>query len=87
MEKYSNPSDPKGLIYEAYRIPKISEEDCRTIFFDWALSLEIEKNPVQEIRILYKKYGEMDKLHPMTLVLQEGLESVSQNRKRRRRNK
>ena len=32
-------NDPKGLIYESYRIPDISPPECRSIFLDWALSL------------------------------------------------
>ncbi len=87
MEKYSDPSDPKGLIFEAYRIPNISEQDCRTIFFDWALSLEFDRNPTLEIKKLYEKYGAIHELHPMTLVLQEGLEVMRRTGRRKKRRK
>ena len=85
MKKYSDPSDPKGLIFEAFRIPGITEKDCRTIFFDWALSIDKEKNPIDEIRHLYNKYSELDAGHPMNLVLKEGLEFKAHSRRRKKR--
>ena len=87
MKKYSDPNDPKGLIYEAYQIPNITEKDCRTIFFDWALSIESGKDPVEEIRNLYEKYVALDKTHPMTLIFEEGFKVLGRRPKRRRRAK
>ena len=37
--KKGDENDPKGLIFEAYRIDGITLPECRTIFLDWALSL------------------------------------------------
>jgi len=30
--------DPRGLIFESYRIDGITIEECRMIFLDWALA-------------------------------------------------
>jgi hypothetical protein len=30
--------DPRGMIYESYRIEGISLEECRMIFLDWAMN-------------------------------------------------
>ena len=87
MVKYSDEIDPKGLIYEAYRIPNISKEDCRTIFFDWALSLDPGKDLILAVRSLHHKYKVINNLHPMTLVLQEGLKEINPNKKKRRHRK
>ena len=35
-----HPCDPSDLIHEAYRIEGIVVEECRSIFFDWALGLD-----------------------------------------------
>ncbi|SDY92580.1 hypothetical protein SAMN05444004_104119 [Jannaschia faecimaris] len=61
------PDDPKGLIAEAYRIDGITEDECRSIFLDWALSLPGE--PTAAIERLLDGRPE----HPMTKVLRAGL--------------
>ena len=87
MTKYSEPSDPKGLIFEAYRIPNITEKDRRTIFFDWVLNLEDVKDPIAEINYLYNKYGILNDKHPMSVVLKEGSQGFSASPKRARKRK
>ncbi len=64
-------ADPRGLIFEAYRMD-ITDLDCRTIFFDWALGFEGEADP-EVIRTLLDRYGTVQPDHPMTRVLREGL--------------
>lgn len=64
--------DPKGLIYEAYRIEGITKPDCRTIFLDWALSLPGDAPPATALDRLITRYGENAPDHPMTEVLREG---------------
>jgi hypothetical protein len=72
-------NDPKGLIYEAYRIEGISAEECRTIFLDWALSLrDVEAGTA--IPVLLARHGQEG--HPMTDVLREGLASTDGARRR-----
>ncbi len=72
-------NDPKGLIYEAYRIEGITAEECRTIFLDWALSLrDVEAGAA--IPVLLARHGQEG--HPMTEVLREGLSSAEGARRR-----
>jgi hypothetical protein len=87
MNKYSILSDPRGLIFEAYRIKGIKGRDCRSIFFDWALGLSRESDPIKEINILFQAYSADNPSHPMNLVLQEGLSQFSGQPKRRLRSK
>ena len=35
-------ADPKGLIREAFRIDGITASECRSIFVDWALSVQAD---------------------------------------------
>ena len=83
--KYSVKSDPRGLIFEAYNMPDITFTDCRSIFFDWALSITEDFNTSDEIKKLYNLYSVDYKTHPMTLVLLEGLEGAPSAQRRRRR--
>ena len=66
--------DPKGLIFEAYRIDGITKSECRTIFLDWALSIPIVADQKSMIQILLDRYGADG--HPMSEVLNEGLASI-----------
>ena len=75
-------ADPRGLIFEAYRM-EIGPEDCRTIFFDWALGLP-EGAGAAEIRALLDHYAPAHPDHPMTAVLREGLAPADHPRRRRR---
>lgn len=75
-------NDPKGLIYESYRMEGITKPECRTIFLDWALSLPIERDTGMAIRALMTGPGAGQPDHPMTEVLREGLGSLSAPRRR-----
>ena len=77
-----NPNDPKGLIYESYRIDGITKSECRTIFLDWALSLPMEQDTGTTIRALLVQYGEGAPDHPMSEVMQEGLAGMAAPRRR-----
>ena len=74
MSKGELDIDPRGLIYEAYRM-EIGAEDCRTIFFDWALGRP-EGAGSDEVARLLAHYGPANPDHPMTAVLREGLEAT-----------
>ena len=63
-------SDPKALIFEAYRIEGISAGECRSIFMDWALSLP-DPEPLPHIAALLARYAANNPDHPMTAVLRE----------------
>ena len=75
MKKGSFLSDSKGLIFESYNIEGISEPECRSIFLDWALSLDPKFDPIEEIRNYLIYYREINPNHPMNAVLVEGLEA------------
>ncbi len=61
----------------------LSEEACRSIFFDWALGLPDETNARDAIRELLKLYAEIEDQHPMKMLLREGLERIPVQRMRR----
>ena len=75
-------NDPKGLIFEAYRIEGITKSECRTIFLDWALSLPMEQDTGQTLRLLLSQYGNREVIHPMDEVMQEGLAGMAAPRRR-----
>ncbi|MGC1496708.1 MAG: hypothetical protein WA790_12940 [Sulfitobacter sp.] len=75
-------NDPKGLIYESYRIEGITKSECRTIFLDWALSLPLENDTGNTIKTVLAQYGTDNPDHPMTEVLNEGLVSMAAPRRR-----
>lgn len=80
--KKGTPEDPKGLIYESYRMEGITKAECRTIFLDWALSLPLERDTGETIRVLLDAYGQSHPDHPMTEVMGEGLTSMAAPRRR-----
>lgn len=79
--------DPRGLIREAYRIEGITEADCRSIFFDWALGFsappgmdDADHGGAAGLRAaaaaLLAQYGDAAD-HPMTMVLREGVDTAA----------
>ncbi|WP_299626798.1 hypothetical protein [uncultured Tateyamaria sp.] len=82
MSIKGNAHDPKGLIFEAYRIEGITKSECRTILLDWALSLADGQDAVATIGHLLAEYEGAHPDHPMTHVLQEGQTRMSSPRRR-----
>ncbi len=80
--KKGDAEDPKGLIYEGFRIEGITKPECRTIFLDWALSLPLEQDTGETLRILLDRYGAANPAHPMTEVMREGLSAMAAPRRR-----
>lgn len=80
--KKGDANDPKGLIYEAYRIEGIEKSECRTIFLDWALSLPVELNTATVLKALMATYEDQHPDHPMTEVLREGASGMATPRRR-----
>lgn len=73
--------DPKGLIYEAFRIDGITDAECRSIFLDWALSLPLEHDTATTIKMLLVQY--QDQIgHPMLEVMTQGLTTMAAPRRR-----
>lgn len=77
-----NADDPKGLVYESFRIEDIDTSQCRTIFLDWALSLPLETDTSPAISRLLKHYEQKNEGHPMLSVLNEGLQTMAAPRRR-----
>ncbi len=72
MEKTAHKSDPRGLIFESYRIDGIRIEECRSIFLDWALGLAMGDDVAAHIDAMLAAYGDDNPDHPMTQVMREG---------------
>ena len=73
MEKTKHPSDPRGLIFEAYRIPGITAGECRSIFLDWALGLSESDDQKEHVVAMLTTYSHGASKHPMTDILREAL--------------
>lgn len=75
-------ADPKGLVRESYAIEGITLGECRSIFIDWALSLAPGCDVPQALRALIAHYAQSRPDHPMSAVLQDGLETPEPPRRR-----
>ena len=75
--------DPRGLIYESYRIDGIVLQECRSIFLDWALGTPLGADMMSDLNALMAEYGVGAPDHPMTTVLREGLEKAAAPKGRR----
>jgi len=75
-------NDPKGLIRESYRIDGITASQCRSIFFDWALSLPADHDTPAALKSLLACYETDAPDHPMTDVMREGLTGMDAPRRR-----
>ncbi|MEJ6708243.1 MAG: hypothetical protein QNK92_05470 [Amylibacter sp.] len=64
--------DPRGLIYEAYRMD-IGDQECRSIFLDWALGTQLGADMRAMLETLLVEYEVEGVNHAMTDVLREGL--------------
>ena len=82
IKKGNNINDPRGLIFESYRIDGIHLEECRSIFFDWALGLPLGTDVAAALRDLLQHYGDKHPDHPMTSVLTEGLGKAVEPKRR-----
>jgi len=82
MTQKGDQYDPKGLVFEAYRIEGITKPECRSIFLDWALSLADGRDAVETLTLLLEHYGCDHPDHPMTQVLQEGQTTLTKPRRR-----
>ena len=85
MQKGDLACDPRGLIYEAYRIEGIDEVSCRPIFLDWALGVPADEDTITHIKTMLDHYGQDWPDHPMTGLLRAGLDKMTTPRRRKRR--
>jgi len=85
MARDDNPAsefDPRALIYESYQIDNIKPEECRSIFFDWAMGSNEGAGTVDHIGQLVEIYAKTYPDHPMTLTLLDGLRTAQKPRRR-----
>ena len=80
-------ADPKELISESYKMDSVTEGECRSIFFGWALSVDEKSNPIELISNLLELYGTNYPNHPMTKVLMEGMKNDGARKPKRRSNR
>ena len=76
--------DPRGLIRDAFAMENIAEPECRSIFLDWALGHDGDPKPL--IPDLIEKYARHNENHPMSKILEEGLQKTPSPRRRKERN-
>ena len=82
-----NRLDPKKLIAESYKIAGITASECRSIFLDWALSIPLDCDSRLMALELFDHYHQLDKDHPMTLLLKSSSNKTKgRTRVGRRRN-
>lgn len=74
--------DPRGMIYEAYRIEGVSVEECRMIFLDWAMNTP-QGDMQAYLAELLDEYQKDNPDHPMTEVITGGLKASDTSGKRR----
>ena len=75
--------DPRGMIYEAYRINGITLEECRMIFLDWAMHTP-QGDMIPYLQQLLDEYEVKNpSAHPMTQVIKAGFKTAESAGKRR----
>ena len=74
--------DPRGLIRESYRIEGITGEECRSIFLDWAISVPVDVDASDHVRLLLERHSSDAPDHPMTEVLRQGQTTLARPRRR-----
>ncbi|MBC7477871.1 MAG: hypothetical protein H7317_07220 [Pseudorhodobacter sp.] len=75
-------ADPKGLVRESYQIEGITAGECRSIFLDWALSVDKGQDVPTAIERLIAEYVGSNPGHPMNEVLAQGLGAAEPPRRR-----
>ncbi|MEM7177331.1 MAG: hypothetical protein AAGD47_10735 [Pseudomonadota bacterium] len=84
IKRGAHPLDSRGIIAESYKIDGITVEDCRSIFFDWALGLDASANAAESAATLLAAYTPPED-HPMTALLNEAVQAKAAPRRRRGR--
>ncbi|MDE0111817.1 MAG: hypothetical protein OXN84_05975 [Albidovulum sp.] len=73
------------MIREAFRIERLTDADCRSIFFDWALGLPDDADLQQQAARLHAIYAKDFPDHPMTRLLKDAQENPMKTGSRRGR--
>ena len=82
MNKGNLKIDPRGLIFESYRMEGISLGECRSIFLDWALGLPASEDMPAALLALKVEYADKFPDHPMSGVIAQGLDKAPLNKGR-----
>jgi len=77
-----HPCDPSNLIHEAFRIEGIGPEECRAIFFDWAMGLDAKIDMVTAAKTLHADLAAEIPDHPMSKLLTEASQGMTLGRRR-----
>ena len=83
----AHPCDPTDVIHEAFRIEGIGVEECRAIFFDWAMGLDAKLDTVKAAKTLHADLAGKYPDHPMSKLLSEAAQGLTRGRTGRRRNR
>ena len=83
MNKGELKEDPRGLLFEAYRIDGITGPECKSIFLDWVLGLASDLDIHMALKAALDEYQTSHPKHPMTQVLIDGLEDDKKVKYRR----
>jgi len=83
MDKGNLAVDPRGMIFEAYRIDGITVAECRSIFLDWALGVPAQVDMRAALQELSAEYIRANRDHPMNAVIIEGLDKSAETPTRR----
>ncbi len=81
----SHADDPRALIAEAFRIPDLTPEDARSIFFDWALGLPEGTDLAAAAARLSAYHDGVPPDHPMSVVLRDAVDGHTRPPRRRGR--
>ncbi len=82
MEKRKHLSDPRGLIYESYRIAGVTAGECRSIFLDWALGIPENEDFKEHVVAMLTTHSHGATKHPMTGILRAALTSSPKPQRR-----
>jgi hypothetical protein len=82
LSGYDSNLDPKGLIHESFQIEGITASECRSIFLDWSLNLPDSVDTGFALRALVDRYAQNTPNHPMSLILQEGMTTITTPKRR-----
>ena len=80
-------ADPRGLIRDAYSIGDLTQEECRSIFLDWALGVPDGVPATELLPVLLTQYEPGYPDHHMTTLIREGMVTIGNPRRRGRQSR
>ena len=80
MPRTDDPNDPRGLIYECYKIDGIDLGQCRSVFLDWAHGFGDDYRDA--VAALLARHTDQPDDHPMSVTLRAALVQTLTARRR-----